>query len=157
MMARAVVEPKSPVDAFNPGPDESVLVHTPESVRAYRDAAALTAARQSSGLPPAGSATRATPAPGAAPGVQPVVARQVLGRHLGDLRGQAARLERELSVAPFGPNGQQIPYLVAQRAQAAEHLEALTAEIDRLSGLSESEACTWAASYSAANPGRVRI
>jgi hypothetical protein len=157
-MARAVAAPRAPLDTFNPPPGEAVLAHTPESVRAYRDQAALTAQRQNSGLPPAGSAAgRAAPASGAAPGVQPVVARQVLGRHLGDLAGQAARIERELAVPPFGPNGQQIPYLVAQRQQAAEALEALQAEIARLSGLGEAEVCAWAASHAAANPGRVRL
>jgi len=117
MPATRIAEPSLPADFMSPG--DTVLGHTPEQAAGYQAATADARHRQASGLAPAGSAVRQSPAaPLTAPLPMLGVARQILGAHLGRMRQQVAGIERDLSVPPIGATGQQVPYLVEAHRQA---------------------------------------
>jgi hypothetical protein len=106
--------------------------------------------RQRSGLPPRGA--RDLPATLAAPDGAPLpflgVSRQALGRHIGELAAEAAKIERDLSRGMgIGVTGQQLPHLIDQRRQLENGLLSLREEIERLGGLDDGQVQHWAAEH----------
>lgn len=106
--------------------------------------------RQASGLPPKGArqapAAPVLPEGALLPSIG--VARQVLGRHIGELSAEVAQIERTLSRSPgVGATGVQMPYLIDQRRQFQEALLNLREEIERLTGLSDAQVQAWAAEH----------
>lgn len=106
--------------------------------------------RQQAGLPPKGA--RKVPAAPVVPdgALLPSigVARQVLGRHLGELSAEAAKMERTLSGGyGIGATGVQLPHLIAQRREFESSLLDLREEIERLDGLSDVQVQAWAAEF----------
>jgi hypothetical protein len=89
--------------------------------------------------PDGGPAKTAVPDPGAQlPGVH--VARQIVGREVQRLQAEIDGTERFLARGILGVQGRVVPHLVEQHNEAREGLERLRAEVDRLNGLSGTEA-----------------
>jgi hypothetical protein len=135
------------LDAYTAHGD-TILGHDPETVQAYRNAAAVVRQRAEAGLPPEGSPVQVTTE---GPSERPLpflhVAEQVRGAKLRELEAAKHHLEQELSRSMFGAQGQQLtdPGHLAMRADRERALELLTDQIDQLRGLEGDSLRAWAA------------
>jgi hypothetical protein len=121
--------------------------------------------RQASGLPPTGARKVSVTAEVSAGEPLPslAVARQVVGREIGRLRGNAEDLERRISAHPAAFQGNANPYLAsvvqAHNAMTAGYrlqLAEVQAELAELEALDGQAVQVWAAEYLKTHPGPVR-
>ena len=130
-MSRALVEQPLPPDAFSQG--DSILVHDPADALSYRQAAQEAVKRG-----PGRVIQSSQPAAPSAPQLpMSGVANATVGRHLIQLREQAAGLERSIQSPPIGPGGHQVDHLVAGQQQMRTGLGLLREEIARIEAMDD--------------------
>jgi hypothetical protein len=99
--------------------------------------------RELSGIAPEGATDIPVVVPGdVLPFVQ--VARAAVGRHVNELKGTLAQIERELSRPPFGANGTPNQYLVDRHNGLRETAERIRAEIGSIGKWDELTVRQWA-------------